>query len=261
MELSFGSKGVCPRKEREPKVLVEKPRPFGCRPKKVCSHWLRYVSPNPTSRKQRPRKNNQATRKQRKQPRTPGNNRHHPHRTSSFSARRGWGLDDLGQASPPAGEFLALSDRGQALAFGSLAAGWHHNCAVRRDQGGKRRAARGGRGRGSPLKKHTHTNKKKQGKSKERWLQKRPQLGSAQMCRCIRGRRSLGDFGARVKNGSSSLGATGISCWGDNSQGQCDVPVGEATYLQVAAGRVHSCGLFKVLPGQGPGRGKAKPLE
>ena len=43
-----------------------------------------------------------------------------------------WGLNDLGQASPPAGEFAAVSDRGETMYHGSLSAGWYHTCAVQK---------------------------------------------------------------------------------------------------------------------------------
>ncbi|OLP83182.1 putative serine/threonine-protein kinase-like protein CCR3 [Symbiodinium microadriaticum] len=91
-----------------------------------------------------------------------------------------WGLNDLGQATPPAGEFLALSDHGETMYQGSLSAGWFHTCAV--------------------------------------------QMGSAS-----------------------------ILCWGDNSNGQTDAPEDAAQFLQVVAGRAHTCGLQRVLAGQGPG--------
>ena len=90
-----------------------------------------------------------------------------------------WGLNDLGQASPPAGEFVALSDRGDIMYHGSLSAGWYHTCAVQRKD-------------------------------------------------------------------------AAIVCWGDNTNGQADAPQ-DAQFLQVAAGRAHSCGVQRVLAGQGPG--------
>ena len=92
-----------------------------------------------------------------------------------------WGLNDLGQATPPAGEFLALSDRGETMYHGSLSAGWFHTCAVQR-------------------------------------------------------------------------GDASILCWGDNSNGQTDAPEDAAQFLQVVAGRAHTCGLQRVLAGQGPGQ-------
>ncbi|CAJ1426414.1 unnamed protein product [Effrenium voratum] len=127
-----------------------------------------------------------------------------------------WGLNDFGQASPPSAAFLTVS------------AGYKHACGIREDY---LLACWGLDDLG----------------------QASPPAGEFL---------ALSDRGQALAFGSLAAGwhhncavrrDQGISCWGDNSQGQCDVPVGEATYLQVAAGRVHSCGLFKVLPGQGPG--------
>lgn len=129
-----------------------------------------------------------------------------------------WGLNDVGQASPPRG-----------VAFLAISAGNRHVCGIRA------------------------SDTTVQCWGWNNYGQSSPPAGVAFLSR--------GPAGTPLPEMSISSGwhhtcgvraaDSKVQCWGSNADGQSAAPTDGRTFVGVAAGRAHSCGLHKTPPGFG----------